>query len=55
MIQLALSLQLSALMWWAYNHTHAVGYKGNQAWKTMVFFAHVPKWVMLQQFAPIRG
>jgi len=27
-----------ALMWWAYNHTHAVGYKGNpEAWKTMVF------------------
>jgi P-type Ca2+ transporter type 2C len=27
-----------ALMWWAYNHTHAAGYQGNpDAWKTMVF------------------
>jgi Ca2+-transporting ATPase len=27
-----------ALMWWAYNHTHAAGYQGNRdAWKTMVF------------------
>ncbi|MEA5616741.1 cation-translocating P-type ATPase [Cronbergia sp. UHCC 0137] len=27
-----------ALMSWAYNHTHAVGYQGNpEAWKTMVF------------------
>jgi P-type Ca2+ transporter type 2C len=27
-----------ALMWWAYNHTHAAGYQGNpEAWKTMVF------------------
>ncbi|MBD2560021.1 MULTISPECIES: cation-translocating P-type ATPase [Nostoc] len=27
-----------ALMWWAYQHTHAAGYQGNRdAWKTMVF------------------
>ncbi|MBD2513971.1 cation-translocating P-type ATPase [Nostoc sp. FACHB-973] len=27
-----------ALMWWAYQHTHAQGYPGNpEAWKTMVF------------------
>ncbi|MGF1935942.1 MAG: cation-translocating P-type ATPase [Nostoc sp. ChiQUE02] len=27
-----------ALMWWAYQHTHAPGYQGNRdAWKTMVF------------------
>lgn len=27
-----------ALMWWAYNHTHAAGYQGDrEAWKTMVF------------------
>ncbi|MEH2068604.1 MAG: cation-translocating P-type ATPase [Nostoc sp.] len=27
-----------ALMWWAYQHTHARGYQGNpDAWKTMVF------------------
>ncbi|MBD2693855.1 cation-translocating P-type ATPase [Anabaena catenula] len=27
-----------ALMWWAYDHTHAQGYQGNpDAWKTMVF------------------
>ena len=27
-----------ALMWWAYQHTHAAGYQGNpEAWKTMVF------------------
>jgi Ca2+-transporting ATPase len=27
-----------ALMFWAYNHTHATGYQGNpDAWKTMVF------------------
>ncbi|MBO3460940.1 cation-transporting P-type ATPase [Aetokthonos hydrillicola Thurmond2011] len=27
-----------ALMWWAYNHTHAAGYQGDKdAWKTMVF------------------
>ncbi|MDF5711598.1 MAG: cation-translocating P-type ATPase [Nostoc sp. S4] len=27
-----------ALMWWAYQHTHAPGYQGNpDAWKTMVF------------------
>ncbi|WP_375509370.1 cation-translocating P-type ATPase [uncultured Nostoc sp.] len=27
-----------ALMWWAYQHTHAPGYQGNpEAWKTMVF------------------
>ncbi|WP_341527461.1 cation-translocating P-type ATPase [Nostoc sp. UHCC 0302] len=27
-----------ALMWWAYNHTHAEGYQGDRdAWKTMVF------------------
>ncbi|MHC0065943.1 cation-translocating P-type ATPase [Nostoc sp. UIC 10890] len=27
-----------ALMWWAYQHTHAAGYQGNpDAWKTMVF------------------
>ncbi|MDZ8024060.1 MAG: cation-translocating P-type ATPase [Nostoc sp. DedQUE11] len=27
-----------ALMWWAYQHTHAQGYPGNRdAWKTMVF------------------
>jgi Ca2+-transporting ATPase len=27
-----------ALMWWAYNHTHAPEYQGNpEAWKTMVF------------------
>ncbi len=26
------------LMWWGYNHTHAVGYQGDpEAWKTMVF------------------
>jgi P-type Ca2+ transporter type 2C len=27
-----------ALMWWAYQHTHAAGYQGNpDTWKTMVF------------------
>ncbi|MFN6561749.1 MAG: cation-translocating P-type ATPase [Nostoc sp. ChiSLP01] len=27
-----------ALMWWAYQHTHAAGYPGNRdSWKTMVF------------------
>ncbi len=27
-----------ALMWWAYQHTHADGYQGNpETWKTMVF------------------
>ncbi len=27
-----------ALMWWAYQHTHAAGYQGNpESWKTMVF------------------
>ena len=27
-----------ALMWWAYQYTHAAGYQGNpEAWKTMVF------------------
>ncbi|WP_298912168.1 cation-translocating P-type ATPase [uncultured Nostoc sp.] len=27
-----------ALMWWAYQHTHAAGYQGDRdAWKTMVF------------------
>ncbi|MDZ8077852.1 MAG: cation-translocating P-type ATPase [Nostoc sp. DcaGUA01] len=27
-----------ALMWWAYQHTHAAGYPGNpDSWKTMVF------------------
>jgi P-type Ca2+ transporter type 2C len=27
-----------ALMWWAYQHTHASGYQGNRdTWKTMVF------------------
>ncbi|MHC5595213.1 MAG: cation-translocating P-type ATPase [Nostoc sp.] len=27
-----------ALMWWAYQHTHAAGYKGDpDTWKTMVF------------------
>ncbi|MBE8997348.1 MULTISPECIES: cation-translocating P-type ATPase [unclassified Nostoc] len=27
-----------ALMWWAYQHTHAAGYQGDpEAWKTMVF------------------
>ncbi|MDZ8185189.1 MAG: cation-translocating P-type ATPase [Nostoc sp. ChiSLP02] len=27
-----------ALMWWAYQHTHAQGYQGNpDSWKTMVF------------------
>ena len=27
-----------ALMWWAYNHTHAADYQGDpEAWKTMVF------------------
>ncbi|BAY45842.1 ATPase [Scytonema sp. HK-05] len=27
-----------ALMWWAYNHTHAAGYQGDpDTWKTMVF------------------
>lgn len=27
-----------ALMWWAYQHTHAAGYQGNRdTWKTMVF------------------
>jgi Ca2+-transporting ATPase len=27
-----------ALMWWAYNHTHAQGYQGDRdTWKTMVF------------------
>ncbi|MEH2233184.1 MAG: cation-translocating P-type ATPase [Nostoc sp.] len=27
-----------ALMWWAYQHTHAAGYQGNpETWKTMVF------------------
>ncbi len=44
-----------ALMWWAYQHTHAAGYQGipklGKQWYLLPCV--LPKWVMRSPFAPI--